>query len=75
MATFNSKKTKIETSKEQVLGQMIFGFNSINRFLETNYQLSKIYYLASENRSGLIYQTMIRSLIKDYHNVNQFKEV
>lgn len=54
---------------------MIFEVNSINGSLETNYQLSKIYSLPSEDRSGLIYQTMIRRLIKDYHNGNEFKEV
>jgi hypothetical protein len=51
---------------------MISGFTSINESLETNYQLSKIYYLPSENGSDLIYQNLIRRLMKDYPNCKEF---
>lgn len=71
MPSFTNKK--ILNSKEQILGQMISGLNSIHRSLKTNYQLLKIYYLAAEYRSDLIYQSLIRRLIKDYHNGNEFK--
>jgi hypothetical protein len=66
--------SKSRTSREEVLEQVISGFNSINQALGTNYQLSKIYYVPSDDPSQLIYQTLIRSLIQHYNNGNEFEE-
>jgi hypothetical protein len=69
----NTDKSRIRTSKEEVLQQVLSGLNSMNEYFGTNYQLSKIYYVPSEDGSNLIYQTLIRRLIRHYHNGNEFK--
>jgi hypothetical protein len=71
----NSDKSIIRTSKEEVLEQVLSGLNSINQSLGTSYQLSKIYYVPSEDGSSLIYQTLIRRLINHYHEGKEFKEI
>lgn len=71
----NIRTTKIRTSKTEVLNQVLSGLNSINQYLGTNYRLSKIYYVPSEDRSCLVYQTLIRRLIKHYSEGKEFKEV
>ena len=43
----NSDRSKIRTSKEEVLEQVLFGLESVNKSLETNYKLSKIYFSIS----------------------------
>ena len=71
----NTETSNIRTSKNEVLNQVIAGLNSINESLGSNYKLSKIYYVPSEDSSCLVYKTLIRSLIKHYHNGKKFKEV
>ena len=71
----NIDNSKIRTSKKEVLDQVLSGLNSINQALGTNYTLSKIYYVPSEDGSSRIYQTLIRSLIKHYYEGKEFKEV
>lgn len=71
----NISSSKIRTSKTEVLNQVLSGLNSINQSLGTSYTLSKIYYVPSEDRSCLVYQTLIRSLIKHYYEGKEFKEV
>jgi ribosomal protein L18E len=48
----NIDNSKIRTSKKEVLNQGLSGLNSINQALETNYTLSKIYYVPSEDGSS-----------------------
>ena len=67
--------SKIRTSKKEILDQVLSALNSINQALGTNYTLSKIYYVPSEDGSSKIYQTLIRSLIKYYCENKEFKEV
>jgi len=67
--------SKSRTLKEGVLEQVLSDLNSINKSLGTSYQLSKIYYLPSKDGSSLIYQTLIRRLIKHYYEGKEFKEV
>ena len=74
-----SEKSKIGTSPEEVLKQVLSGLNPLNEVLGTNYQLSKIYYLPFynapfEDESDLIYHTLIRTLIRYYHSGNEFQE-
>ena len=71
----NIGSSKIRTSKTEVLNQVLSGLNSINQCLGTSYRLSKIYYVPSEDGSCLVYQTLIRRLIKHYYEGKEFKEV
>jgi len=71
----NIGSSKIRTSKTEVLNQVLSGLNSINQSLGTSYTLSKIYYVPSEDGTCLVYQTLIRSLIKHYYEGKEFKEV
>lgn len=71
----NTNNNKIQTSKKEVLSQVISGLNSINKSLGTRDTLSKIYYVPSEDSRYLIYQTLIRSLIKHYYEGKKFRDV
>ena len=71
----NTGSSKVRTSKTEVLNQVLSGLNSINQSLRTTYTLSEIYYVPSEDGSCLVYQTLIRSLIKHYYEGKEFKEV
>ena len=71
----NSDKTKIRTSKEEVLKQVLFGLESVNQSLGTNYKLSKIYFSPFDISTNHIYSGLIASLIRHYHSGNEFKEV
>jgi hypothetical protein len=71
----HSDRSRIRTSKEEVLTQVLAGLKSINEDLGTDYQLSKIYYVPSEDGSNLMYQSLIRMLLKHYHSGNEFKGV
>jgi hypothetical protein len=62
----NSDRSRIRTSKEEVLEQVLYGLESINKSLGTNSKFSKIYF----SPSGLI-----AALIRHYHSGNEFKEV
>ena len=70
-----SEKSKIGTSPEEVLTQVLSVLNWVNQALETNYPLSKIEDLASEDGSDCIYQTLIRKLIKHYQSGNEVREI
>ena len=47
----------------------------LNEVIGKNYKLSKIYYVPSEDGSCGVYTTLIRSLIKRYHEGKTFKEI
>ena len=65
----------IRTSKEEVLNQVLTGFNWINKSYGTSYKLSKICYVPSENGSGSIYSLLTQYLLEHYHEGKEFKEV
>ena len=69
------KGYKIQTSKEEVLEQVLSRLESINKSLDTNYKLSKIYFLPSDRASYSVYNLLICKLISHYHSGNEFKEV
>ena len=69
------KGYKIQTSKEEVLEQVLSGLESVNKSLDTSYKLSQIYYVPSSDGPSSIYQSLIRTLIIHYHSGNEFKEV
>ena len=71
----NIDKSRIRTSKEGVLEQVLSGLESVNQFLGTNYKLSKIYFSPFDISTNRIYSGLIAALIRHYHSGNEFKEV
>ena len=71
----NSDRSRIRTSKEEVLEQVLSGLESINKSLGTNYKLSKIYFSPFDISTNRIYSGLIAALIRHYHSGNEFKEV
>ena len=71
----NIDKSRIQTSKEEVLEQVLSGLESVNQSLGTNYKLSKIYFSPFDISTNRIYSGLIAVLIRHYHSGNEFKEV
>jgi hypothetical protein len=71
----NIDKSRIRTSKEEVLEQVVSGLESVNQSLETNYKLSKIYFSPFDSGANSVYKLLICKLIRHYHSGNEFKEV
>ena len=71
----NIDKSRIRTSKEEVLEQVLSGLESVNQSLGTNYKLSKIYFSPFDISTNRIYSGLIAALIRHYHSGNKFKEV
>ena len=71
----NINTSKILTSKQQVLEQVIAGLKSVNQSLGTNYKLSKIYFSPFDSGADSVYNLLICKLIRHYHSGNEFKEV
>ena len=70
----NSDKSRIRTSKEEVLKQVLFGLELINKSLGTNYKLSKIYFSPFNIPANRVYSSLIEVLIRHYYSGNEFKE-
>ena len=68
----NSDRSRIRTSKEEVLEQVLFGLKSVNKSLGMNYKLYKIYFSPFDILTNLIYSTLIVALIRHYHIGNEF---
>lgn len=71
----NIDKSRIRTSKEEVLKQVVSGLEWVNQSLGTNYKLSKIYFSPFDSGADSVYRLLICKLIRHYHNGNEFKEV
>ena len=71
----NIDKSRIRTSKEEVLEQVLSRLESVNQSLGTNYKLSKIYFSPFDISTNRIYSGLIAALIRHYHSGNEFKEV
>jgi hypothetical protein len=71
----NIDKSRIRTSKEQVLEQVVSGLESVNQSLGTDYRLSKIYFTPFDSGANSVYKLLICKLIRHYHSGNEFKEV
>ena len=71
----NIGKGRIRTSKEEVLKQVLFGLESVNQSLGTNYKLSKIYFSPFDIPANRVYSGLIGILIRHYHSGNEFIEV
>jgi hypothetical protein len=63
------------TSKEEVLKQVLYGLESVNKSLGTNYKLSKIYFSPFDSPQSGVYSALIATLIRHYHSGNEFQEV
>jgi hypothetical protein len=71
----NIDKSRIRTSKEEVLKQVLSGLESINQSLGTNYELSKIYFSPFDSEANSVYKLLICKLIRHSHNGKDFKEI
>ena len=71
----NIDKSRIRTSKEEVLEQEVSGLESVNQSLGTNYKLSQIYFSPFDSATNSVYNLLICKLIRHYHSGNEFKEV
>ena len=71
----NIDKSRIRTSKEEVLEQVVSGLESVNQSLGTNYKLSEIYFSPFDSGANSVYNLLICKLIRHYHSGNEFKEV
>lgn len=65
---------KIPTSETEILKQVLLGLKSINKSLETDYKLSKIYFSPWDSAANEIYAFLISALIRHYHNGKEFEE-
>ena len=71
----NIDKSRIRTSKEEVLEQVLSGLESVNQSLGTNYKLSQIYFSPFDSGTNSVYKLLICKLIRHYHEGKEFKEV
>ena len=71
----NSDKSRIRTSKEEILKQVLSGLDSVNQSLGTNYKLSKIYFSPFDSSANQIYSGLIAALIRHYHNGHELEEI
>ena len=71
----NIDKSRIRTSKEEVLEQVLSGLESVNQSLGTNYKLSQIYFSPFDSGTNSVYNLLICKLIRHYHSGKEFKEV
>ena len=71
----SNKNKKIITSKDNVLKQVIFGLNDINKALSANYKLCKISFSPFDSDSSSVYSLLVCKLICHYHYDKEFTEV
>ena len=71
----NIDKSRIRTSKEEVLEQVLSGLESVNQSLGTNYKLSQIYFSPFDSGTNSVYNLLICKLIRHYHDGKEFKEI
>lgn len=65
----------IKTSRSEIQSQVILGLRLVNQYLNTNYRVSKIYYVPVDNPSNSVYEFLIQELIKHLHSGQVFEEV
>lgn len=65
----------IQTSKKEIFEQVNSGLKSVNQSLGTNYKLSEVYFLPSDQPSNSVYKLLICKLIRHYHSNNKFEEI
>jgi hypothetical protein len=65
----------IKTSRSEIQSQVVSGLRLVNQYLNTNYRVSKIYYVPVDNPSNSVYEFLIQELIKHLHSGQVFEEV
>ena len=65
----------IKTSRSEIQSQVLPGLRLVNQYLNTNYRVSKIYYVPVDNPSNSVYEFLIQELIKHLHCGQVFEEV
>ena len=65
----------IKTSRSEIQSQVISGLRLVNQDLNTNYRVSKTYYVSIDNPSNSVYEFLIQELIKHLHSDQVFEEV
>jgi hypothetical protein len=68
------RETKVLTSKETLLEQVMSGLESVNRSLGTDYQVSQIYFSPYDSPKSSVYHFLIFKIVQHYHNGNEFIE-
>lgn len=68
-------KETIKTSKSEVQSQVFCGLKLVNKYLNTNYRVSKIYYAPVDNPKNSVYEFLIQELIKHLHTGQVFEEI
>lgn len=67
--------SKMKSSSEEVLMQVLSGLKDINQILGENYLLSTVYFLPSDSASNSIYKFLIQELVKRLDSNGSFIEV
>ena len=65
----------IKTSRSEIQSQVISGLKLVNEYLNTNYRVSKIYYVPVDNPSNSVYEFLIQESIKHLHSGQAFEEI
>ena len=65
----------IKTSRSEIQSQVVSGLTLVNQYLNTNYRVSKIYYVPVDNPSNSVYEFLIQEFIKHLHIGQVFEEV
>ena len=68
-------KETIKTSRSEIESQVLSGLRLVNNYLNTNYRVSKIYYVPVDNPSNYVYEFLIQELVNHLHNNGVFEEV
>lgn len=63
-----SENPKTRTSSDELLKQVSEGLAEINKELDSNYYLSRIYYLPDERPDNDIYKLLVIELIRRIHS-------
>lgn len=65
----------IKTSRSEIQSQVISGLRLVNQYLNTNYRVSKIYYVPVDNTGNSVYEFLIQELMKHLHSGQVFEKV
>ena len=70
----NLTEKPIQTSKQEVMEQVLDGLHFTNLALGTSYRLEKIYFSPHARSTNRFYRGLISQLIRHYHAGNPFDE-
>ena len=70
----NLTDKSIQTSKQEVMEQVLDGLHFTNLALGTNYRLERIHFSPHDRSTNRVYRGLISRLIRHYHAGNLFDE-